>query len=58
MASASAPNALAALRMGLSETVFVEGRNATIELFANNANARLRAGARQYAITGVRLIAE
>ena len=37
----NAPNALAALRKGLSETGFVEGRNVTIELFANNATDRL-----------------
>jgi putative ABC transport system substrate-binding protein len=37
----NAPNALAALRKGLSETGFVEGRNVTIELFADNANDRL-----------------
>jgi len=37
----NAPNALAALRKGLSEIGFVEGRNVTIELFANNATDRL-----------------
>jgi putative tryptophan/tyrosine transport system substrate-binding protein len=37
----NAPTALAALRKGLSETGFVEGRNVTIELFANYANDRL-----------------
>ena len=37
----NAPNALAALRKGLSETGFVEGRNVTIELFADTANDRL-----------------
>jgi hypothetical protein len=37
-----APTALATYRKGLNETGFVEGRNVTIELFANNVNDRRR----------------
>jgi putative ABC transport system substrate-binding protein len=38
----NAPTALATYRKGLNETGFVEGRNVTIELFANNVNDSLR----------------
>jgi putative tryptophan/tyrosine transport system substrate-binding protein len=38
----NAPSALAALRKGLSESGFVEGRHVAIQLFASNANDRLR----------------